>query len=139
MRSWTRRAAGLLVVMVMTATPMVVAACAAFCLTPERQACHESAAFAKGPASAGAASAAGRQQFSKSVPHASPAHSCCADAQALVSSAPPALPADDHEGLVCLAVHASSTHAERTVDPSAPSPPVIVPPGPFSSPLNLRV
>jgi hypothetical protein len=138
MRSWLRRGAGLLVVMVMAATPMVVAACAALCAPPERQPCHGTPATAGHTATA-APDEAAAPQGSTTVPHASAVHSCCADAQARVSSPPSALPADDEDRLAFLPVDLPWVGAERAVDPFAASPPVTVPPGPFTSPLILRV
>jgi hypothetical protein len=139
MRSWLRRGAGLLVVMVMAATPMAVAACAALCGPPERQPCHGTAATAGHTATAALDEAAAPPQGSTTVPRASAVHSCCADAQSRVSSPPPALPADDEEGLAFLPVDLPWVGAGRAVGPFAASPPVTVPPGPFTSPLILRV
>ena len=138
-RSWTRRAAGLLAVMVMTATPMVLSACAALCAPDVRHACHESAATLDGtaPALVSTVSAGGRS--STKTPVADTRHSCCAHAQAAVSPVSPALPSDADHALALLPVAAARVRAERAVESLTASPPPVVPPYPFKSPLILRL
>ena len=139
MRSWMRRAAGLLVVMVMTATPMVVSACAALCAPDVRHACHDSAATLDGTTGDQASAASVGERSSKRPPVAASPHTCCAHAQRLVSPVSPALPGDDDDALALLPVAAERVHVDRSVEPLTASPPPAVLPDPFKSPLILRV
>ncbi len=134
-----RRFAGLLVVMVLTATPMVVSACAALCAPEARHACHESAATPVGTTGGQALAISDGDPSSKNPPVAAAPHTCCAHAQRLISPVSPALPNDDDDSYARLPVTDARVHVERSVASLTTSPPRAVPVDPHQAPLVLRL
>lgn len=134
-----RRVAGVLAVLVMTATPMVVSACVALCAPDVRRACHEPAVTLDGTAAAPVAAASAGERSSTKTPLVDTRHQCCAHAQAAVSAVPPSLPVGTDHVFALLPVGAVHGLVERPIQPLVASPPRSLPPDPLTLPLVLRV